>query len=59
METGNDMFKKGPVGMIGITIGVSYFDNIVLVETLEDLKRLQAVDYLGKLTTNWGQIKKQ
>ncbi len=53
----NDMFKKGPVGMMGITTGVSYFDNMVVVETLEDLKRLQAVDHLRKLTTTWGRIK--
>jgi hypothetical protein len=53
----NDMFKKGPVGMMGITTGVSYFDNMVVVETLEDLKRLQAVDHLRKLTITWGRIK--
>jgi len=57
VEVENDMFKKGPVGMMGITEGVSYFDNMVLVESLDDLERLQAVDRRGKLTTTWGQIK--
>jgi hypothetical protein len=58
VETENDMFKKGPVGMMGITAGVSYFDNMVLVENLEDLKRLQAVNHRNKLTAIWGRIKK-
>jgi len=57
VEVDNDMFKKGPVGMMGITSGVSYFDNMVVVESLEDLKRLQAVGHLGKLTNTWGRIK--
>ena len=57
VETEDDTFKKGPVGMMGITTGVSYFDNMVVVETLEDLKRLQAVEHRGKLTTTWGRIK--
>ncbi|HIE29960.1 TPA: hypothetical protein EYP66_22065 [Candidatus Poribacteria bacterium] len=57
VEVENDMFKKGPVGMMGITAGVSYFDNMVVVETIEDFKRLQAVDHHRKLTAIWGRIK--
>lgn len=52
-------FKTGPVGMMGITAGVSYFDNMVVAETIGDLKNIQAVDGRGKLTTVWGQIKNQ
>ena len=59
VETENDMFKKGPVGMMGITTGVSYFDNMVVVENIEDLRKLQAVSHRGRLTTTWGQIKNQ
>ncbi len=57
VETENDTFKKGPVGMMGITTGVSYFDNMVVVESLEDLDRLRAINHHGKLTTTWGRIK--
>ena len=59
VETENDMFRKGPVGMMGITAGVSYFDNMVVVETIEDLRKLHAVNHRGRLTTTWGQIKNQ
>ena len=59
VEVENDMFKKGPVGMMGITGGVSYFDNMVVVETLKDIAKLRAVDHRGKLTTTWGRIKNQ
>jgi len=57
LEVDDDTFMKGPVGMMGITSGVSYFDNIVVVETLQDLQRLRAVDHHGKLTTTWGSLK--
>ncbi len=50
-------FKKGPIGMMGITSGVSYYDNMVVVETLEDLKNVQAVEYAGKLAVTWGGMK--
>lgn len=59
VEADNDSFKKGPVGMMGITTGVSYFDNMVVVESLADLERLRPVDLRGKLTATWGVIKKQ
>jgi hypothetical protein len=57
VEANDDSFKKGPVGMMGITSGVSYFDNMVVVENLDDLSKMQAVDRIGKLTITWGQIK--
>lgn len=57
VEANDDSFKKGPVGMMGITSGVSYFDNMVVVETLDDLSKMQAVDHIGKLTVTWGQMK--
>lgn len=53
----DDTFKKGPIGMMGITTGVSYFDNMVLVETLQDIENIKAVERNGKLTAIWGQIK--
>ena len=57
VEADDDTFKSGPVGMMGITTGVSYFDNMVVVETSQDLENLEAVDYHGKLATIWGRIK--
>jgi hypothetical protein len=57
LEVDDDTFMKGPVGMMGITTGISYFDNIVVAETLQDLQRLRAVDHYGKLTTTWGSLK--
>lgn len=59
VETKNDTFKKGPVGMMGITGGVSYFDNMVVVESVKDIEKLRAVDHRGKLTTTWARIKNQ
>lgn len=59
VEADNDTFKTGPVGMMGITSGVSYFDNMVVVESVEDLNRLRPVEPRGKLTTIWGRIKNQ
>ena len=59
VELDDDTFKKGPVGMMGITSGVSYFDNMVVVESLQDLQKLRPVDHRGKLTTTWSFIKKQ
>lgn len=58
VETENDMFKKGPVGMMGITSGVSYFDNMIVFENLDDLRVLQPVNPSSKLSTVWGEIKK-
>jgi hypothetical protein len=43
--------------MMGITTGVSYFDNMILVETPQDLENLEAVDHHGKLATMWGRTK--
>lgn len=57
VEADNDTFKSGPVGMMGITNGVSYFDNMVVVENSQDLRNLQAVDHSGKLAITWGEIK--
>ena len=57
VKADDDTFKSGPVGMMGITNGVSYFDNMVLVESIQDLERLGAVDYRGKLASMWGKIK--
>ncbi len=58
VETENDMFKKGPVGMMGITSGVSYFDNMIVFENLDDLRILQPVNPIEKLSTAWGEIKR-
>jgi hypothetical protein len=57
VEADDDTFKSGPVGMMGITTGVSYFDNMVIVETPQDLESLEAVDHHAKLATMWGRIK--
>ncbi len=59
VEADNDSFKTGPVGMMGITSGVSYFDNMVVVESIEDLNRLRPVDPRGKLAMTWGVLKKR
>jgi len=58
IEVDDDTYMKGSVGMMGITSGVSYFDNIVVAETVQDLERLRAVDHHGKLTTTWGSLKR-
>ena len=50
-------FKSGPVGMMGITGGVSYFDNMVVVESVADIDRLRPVSPRSKLAATWGSIK--
>jgi len=57
VEVEDDTFKDGPIGMMGITAGISYFDNMVLVETLQDIENLKSVELTGKLSTTWGQIR--
>lgn len=57
LEVDNDTFKTGPVGMMGITAGVSYFDNMVVVESVNDINKLLPVSSRGKLTSTWGKIK--
>ena len=57
LEVDNDSFKTGPVGMMGITTGVSYFDNMVVVESTVDIDKLLPVSSRGKLTATWGKIK--
>ena len=55
----DDTYKSGPVGMMGdggTVNGATYFDNIVVAETVQDIESL-AVEYHGKLTTTWAQIK--
>ncbi|MBD3181743.1 hypothetical protein GF312_05590 [Candidatus Poribacteria bacterium] len=59
VEANDDTFKNGPVGMMGITAGVSYFDNMVLVENLQDIDKLKSVDRRGKLAITWGEIRNQ
>ena len=57
VEVDNDTFKTGPVGMMGITSGVSYFDNMVVVESIDDIDKVRPVSPRLKLTTTWGLIK--
>ena len=57
VEAADDMFESGPVGMLGITDGVSYFDNMVVAETVQDIEKFKAVDHVGKLTITWGSVK--
>lgn len=57
VEVNNDTFKTGPVGMMGITTGVSYFDNMVVVESTTDIDKIRPVSPRLKLTTTWGVIK--
>jgi hypothetical protein len=57
VEVDDGTIKKGPIGMMGITSGVSYYDNMIVVETLEDLKNLHAVEYASKLAATWGGMK--
>ena len=52
------MFKSGPVGMMGITTGASYYDNIVVAENINDIAAASTpVSSQGKLTSVWGAIK--
>jgi len=57
VEAKDDTFKSGPIGMMGITAGISYFDNMVLAETLQDIENSKSVEMTGKLTATWGQIR--
>ena len=57
VEADNDEFKTGPVGMMGITTGTSYFDNMVVVETVADIDKIRPVSAHGRLTTTWAAIK--
>ena len=57
VEVDNDTFKTGPVGMMGITSGVSYFDNMVVVESIADIDKVRPVSPRLKLATAWGTIK--
>jgi len=58
VEADNDMFKSGPVGMMGITTGASYYDNIVVAENINDIAAASTpVSSQGKLTSVWGAIK--
>ena len=57
VEVDNDTFKTGPVGMMGITSGVSFFDNMVVVESIADIDKVRPVSPRLKLTTTWGIIK--
>ena len=59
VEVDNDTFKTAPVGMMGITSGVSYFDNMVVVESIADIDKVRPVSPRLKLTTAWGMIKAQ
>ena len=52
LEVEDATFESGPVGMIGITGGVSYFDNMVVVESVADIDRLRPVS----LVANWQQL---
>ena len=54
VEVEDDTFKKGPVGMMGITTGVCYFDNMTVYENPGDIL---AVSPKGKITLIWGLIK--
>jgi len=57
LEVEDATFKSGPVGMMGITGGVSYFDNMVVVESVGDIDRLRPVSPHSKLAATWGTIK--
>lgn len=57
VEVDNDTFKTGPVGMMGITSGVSYFDNMVVVESIADIDKARPVLPRLKLAATWGAIK--
>ena len=58
VEADNDMFKSGPIGMMGITTGASYYDNIVVAENINDIAAASTpVSSQGKLTSVWGAIK--
>ena len=59
VEVDDDTFKTGPVGMMGITNGVSYFDNMVVVESIADIDRVRPVSPRHKLATTWAMIKTQ
>ena len=57
VEANDNTFKSGPIGMMGISSGISYFDNMILGETVGDIYRAKAVNRKGKLATMWGKIK--
>ena len=57
LEVEDATFESGPVGMIGITGGVSYFDNMVVVESVADIDRLRPVSPRSNLAATWGSIK--
>ena len=43
--------------MMGITTGVSYFDNMVVVESTADIDKVRPVSPRLKLAETWGAIK--
>ena len=45
---------KGPVGIMGITSGVAYYDNVTVYESLADITD---VSLLGQLTSTWAHLK--
>ena len=55
IEVDDDTFKNGPVGIMGITSGLAYYDNIVVYESPADLTDVSPA---GKLAQIWGKIKK-
>ena len=45
--------------MMGITSGASFFDNMVVVESIADIDKVRPVSPRLKLATTWGAIKAQ
>ena len=57
VEVTDGTFSSGPVGIMGITEGAAYYDNIIVYEEPADLTT--AVSPSGKLAQTWGSIKRQ
>ena len=43
--------------MMGITSGICFFDNMVVVESIADIDKVRPVSPRLKLTTTWGAIR--
>jgi len=55
IEVEDDIFMNGPVGIMGITAGLGYYDNVAVYESPADITDVSPA---GKLAQIWANIKK-
>jgi hypothetical protein len=56
IEVEDDTFQNGPVGIMGITSGLGYYDNVAVYESPADITDVSPRNRLAQI---WGKIKKQ